>query len=153
MLEDEAGRYKTLEGLAGFPALYWYGWHDDYKVMAFQLLGPSLQDLYEYCNRQFSLKTTLMIADQLLMRLKDLHAKDILHRDFKPQNCLLGCGLSGNMVYVTDFGLAGDHASLCDTTDKNIARQARLVGTARYASIRAHEGQGACVYLFLKYRR
>lgn len=85
ILEEEAERYKSLKGLAGFPKVFWYGSHDDYNVLAFELLGPSLEDLYMYCNCQFSLKTTLMIADQLLQRLRDLHTKEILHRDIKPQ--------------------------------------------------------------------
>ena len=52
--------------VAGVPHLKWFGVEGDYNVMVIDLLGPSLEDLFNYCNRKLSLKSVLMLADQLV---------------------------------------------------------------------------------------
>jgi serine/threonine protein kinase len=47
------------------------------------LLGPSLEDLLNFCQRQFSKKTVLMLIDQALLRVQLLHEQSLIHRDVR----------------------------------------------------------------------
>lgn len=65
-LKQESRIYKTLMGGTGVPWIMWSGKQGDYNVMIIDLLGPSLEDLFKMCNRHFSIKTVLLLADQLV---------------------------------------------------------------------------------------
>lgn len=130
--------------------MFWHGWQDTFRVLVFELLGPNLEDLFCYCGEKFSLKTTLMLADQLLSRFESLHTVGYLHRDVKPENFLLGTGRQGNTVYMTDMGLAifrqparrrippGSRG--VPVSSGGVPSEPSLIGTCRYASINAHLG-------------
>lgn len=64
----------------------------DCNYMAMELMGPSLIDLFQFCGFKFSLKTTVMLAYQLVCRMEQMHDKNFVHRDIKPDNFLMGLG-------------------------------------------------------------
>ncbi|KAL8547942.1 hypothetical protein ACS0TY_007298 [Phlomoides rotata] len=139
-LHYESKIYMLLQGGTGIPNLKWFGVEGEYNVMVIDLLGPSLEDLFNYCNRKFSLKTVLMLADQLINRVEYMHSRGFLHRDIKPDNFLMGLGRKANQVYIIDFGLAKKYRDL--QTHKHIPyrENKNLTGTARYASVNTHLG-------------
>jgi serine/threonine protein kinase len=106
----------------GIPSVKWFGSEGDYNVLVIDLLGPSLEDLFNYCGKKFSLKTVLMLADQMLHRLEYMHSRSYIHRDVKPDNFLIGTGsrkvvwnflsvysvliFFQHICHIIDFGLA-----------------------------------------------
>ena len=61
------GKEKTNS--VGIPKVYWFGREGDYLVMVMDVLGPSLEDLFNLCGRSFSLKTVTLLAEQMIERV------------------------------------------------------------------------------------
>lgn len=139
-LEYEAKVYKTLAGGVGVPFVRWYGQECDYNAMVIDLLGPSLEDLFNFCNRRFSLKTVLLLADQMISRVEYIHSRNFIHRDIKPDNFLMGIGKRGNQVNIIDFGLAKKYRDPKTHLHIPYRENKNLTGTARYTSINTHLG-------------
>ena len=141
LLKQEVEIYKLLRGKPGFPRVFWHGYQDDYLAMVFELLGPNLADLLAYCGDRFSLRTTLLLMDQIFKRLKTFHSSGYHHRDIKPENFMLGIGRKGNLVYLTDLGLASFHpVHHVGFHEPKANPKPSLTGTPRFASINGHLG-------------
>ena len=65
----ESKLYRLLAGGIGIPHVRWFGQERDFNVLVMDLLGPSLEDLFQFCSRHFSMKTVLMLADQVSLYL------------------------------------------------------------------------------------
>ncbi|KAM9457530.1 casein kinase I isoform 1-T1 [Clarias gariepinus] len=141
-LHIESKIYKMMQGGVGIPTIKWCGAEGDYNVMVMELLGPSLEDLFNFCSRKFSLKTVLLLADQMISRIEYIHSKNFIHRDVKPDNFLMGLGKKGNLVYIIDFGLAKKYRDARTHQHIPYRENKNLTGTARYASINTHLGIG-----------
>ena len=115
--------YKVFQGGVGIPQAYWFGVEGEYNIMVMDLMGPSLEDLFLFCNQRFSLKTVLMLGDQMIRRIEYLHSKNFIHRDVKPDNFLMGCGSRSCQVYCIDYGLAKKYRDGKVTLNKQTNKQ------------------------------
>jgi len=139
-LEYEAKVYKVMEGGPGIPRVYWCGLAGDRYAMVMDLLGPSLEDLFNRSQRKFSIKTVLMIADQMIQQIEYFHAHYFLHRDVKPDNFLIGTGKNIDLVHIIDYGLAKKYYNKFTSEHIPYRDKKSLTGTARYASLNTHLG-------------
>ena len=135
----EAKLLKSIPG-TGIPVMHWFGIAGEYNAMVMDLLGQNLEDLYNYCAKNFSLKTILMITIQMIERLKHVHDNHYIHRDIKPENFLIGKDTTAKTIYLLDFGLAKRYRDEYTHIHIPLKENRNLTGTARYASCNAHNG-------------
>ena len=105
-----------------------------------ELLGESLENLFQNQKRKFSLKTACMLGIQMIDRVEFIHSKKIIHRDIKPDNFAIGYGNKSHIVYILDFGLSKKYWSSSHKRHIPFIKGKKLTGTARYASINALSG-------------
>ena len=111
-LKKEFQLLRVLRSARGFPAVLEYGQCGSVDCLVMEVLGPNLADLLQFCGGKFSLKTTLILALQILDRLETLHnvcghvyrfstsasissSFIFFFRDIKPENFLIR-GSQGN---------------------------------------------------------
>ena len=136
-LEREAYILYLLKG-PGLPELISFGKTKRYNILVESLLGRSLYQIYNDCDKKFNIKDVCMIAIQMLERLEYIHSKNFIHRDIKPHNFLVSPKNEG-LIYIIDFGLTkkfksdrGNHVKFSVTK--------HIVGTPRFCSINAMRG-------------
>jgi len=139
-LQYESRILRILEGVPGVPTIHNSGKDSQNTFMVIDLLGPSLEDLLNLSNRRMSLKTVLMLAGQLLNIIENIHNKNYIHRDIKPQNFLMGSGPAASFVYTIDFGLAKRFKDSQTAQHLSFKQGKKLTGTARFVSVFTHMG-------------
>lgn len=149
----------------GTPRVFDYG-RIEYKgtksyCMTMELLGPSLEKMFNTCNREFSLKTIFLMGKSCLSKIEYLHHRHYVHRDIKPDNFVVD--LAHKSIYLIDFGLAKEYRNPITMVHRPYKDGKSLTGTARYASLNTHigieqsrrddlESLGFCLIYFFKGR-
>jgi serine/threonine protein kinase len=147
-MSSEAEILKQLNGGLGVPRVYWNGRDKNCHAMVIDLFGDSLLDVFHKCQQQFSSKTMMMLAIQMIDRLQFVHSSGYLHRDIKPEHFMLKQDTDCKEVYILDFGLAkkymdkGEHiaAKCTEEPTRSPGKVCSFSGTASYVSNNVHRG-------------
>lgn len=153
-LRDEFRAYKLLNTqqqrlarsgdnrhVVGVPKVYYFGQEGYYNILVIQLLGPSLEDLFEWCGRRFSIGCVAHIAKQMVQRVQFLHENGLIYRDIKPDNFLVGATNDDNIIYMVDYGMVKQYRDPKTLVHIPYKERKSLSGTARYMSINTHLGR------------
>ena len=110
-LESEAFLLLNLKGF-GIPKVISFGKTTQFKILIEELLGASLNSLMaNKKDKNNRLKNVCMIALQVLDRLEFIHSKNIIHRDIKISNFVIGRNENNKIIYLIDFGFAKKYRS------------------------------------------
>ena len=138
-LESEAMRLVYLQG-EGIPKVYCYGNNQSHNLLVEELLGKSLEDIFNSYGKPFSLKTVCVLGIEMIKRIQSIHQKYYIHRDIKPDNFMTGRGENEKNIYIIDFGLAKKYYSVSKAQHIKFCTGKHLIGTARYCARNAHRG-------------
>ncbi len=47
--------------------MHWFGVAGEYNTMVMELLGQNLEGLFQFCTKNFTLKTILLVAIELVL--------------------------------------------------------------------------------------
>ena len=155
-LNHEIKILEKLKGEEGFPQIFYHNTFDKKNFLVETLLGPSLERLFKFCTKTFTPQIVAKLGKEMVIRLRQLHKKGIIHRDIKPNNFSFGKFhtvintknnnekkkdlinnfnyFENEIVYLIDFGLSIEQSE----NNRNNVRQNNFVGTLRYASLNSH---------------
>ncbi len=133
-LKYEVRCYEQLGSVRGLPRVFDAGQTHDFSYLVMQHVGEPLDAMQERMGGKIPEKAAYVVGCQAIQRLKDVHAKGLVHRDVKPQNF---CVLDGT-VYLCDFGLAKSYID--DGAHVPHRDGKKLTGTPRFASLQTHAG-------------
>ena len=138
-LENEALRLVYLQG-EGIPRVHCYGNNQIHNLLVEELLGKSLEDIFNSYGKPFSLKTVCVLGMEMIKRIQYIHSKYYIHRDIKPDNFMIGRGTNEKKIYIIDFGLSKKYYSISKAQHIKFDTGKHLIGTARYCGRNAHRG-------------
>ena len=140
LLENEAFLLYYLKGF-GIPKILSYGKCGLYNILVEEMLGLTIFQIWnsKEFKKEHMLKNISMIALQILDRFEYIHSKNIIHRDIKPNNFIVGRKDPKN-IYLIDFGFAQKYRN--SHTGKHIKYKfiKIAIGSLRYMSINGIKG-------------
>ena len=139
LLENEAMRLVYLQN-EGIPKAYYYGCNQSHNLLVEELLGNSLDEIFNSCGKPFSLKTICVLGIEIIKRIQNIHQKYHIHRDIKPNHLMTGRNENEKTIYIIDFTKAKKYYNVSKSLHINFTTGKPLIGNAIYCSRNAHRG-------------
>eukprot|EP00955_Chlamydomonas_euryale_P054294 355775-Chlamydomonas_euryale.AAC.3 len=79
--------------------MLWYGKEHDLRIIVMDLMGPSVDSLFHSCGDKLSLKTTLMLADQMVGSAACRMARRKINNILHDKVCMSMCARSKCMMH------------------------------------------------------
>jgi len=140
MLESEAYILYNLQKGLGIPKLITYGRIKNYNILIETLLGESLENIFIKRQLKCNIIDVCAVGIQIIDRLEWIHSNNIIYRDIKPENFLVGIN-DPNVIYVIDFGLCKKYRS--SKTGKHILpkKDSKFCGNFKFSSSNTTRGK------------
>ena len=140
MLESEAFTLYNIQKGFGIPKIITYGHNQNYNILIETLLGDSLENIFIKRKSKCNIIDACAVGIQIIDRLEWIHSKNIIYRDIKPENFLIGIN-DPNVIYIIDFGLCKKYRS--SKTGKHILPKIGLKfhGNFKFSSSNAIKGK------------
>jgi len=84
--------------------MYGYASSGDYNYLVRELLGESLYDYFQSCDKKFPLSKILRIGKQMISLIESIHKKGIIHGYLTPLHFLFGKDSKKSQIYLVSFG-------------------------------------------------
>ncbi|KAL2866176.1 casein kinase family protein [Aspergillus lucknowensis] len=125
-LAREMHNLQAAAGGVGIPLFHWFGMVGGKEILIVDSCGPTLEDVFSGSGRYFSMRTLLLLADQLLSRVEFIHSRNIVHGNLSPFSFAFGgCEWQSQQVFLVDF---------CTETDPEPTSQDDLHAVGRILS-------------------
>ncbi|KFB47762.1 Casein kinase I-like protein 1 [Anopheles sinensis] len=87
LIRNEYFQYSLIANqLEGFAKVHAFGENEIHNFIVMDFLEPSLELLFKTRLQPFNVYTVLLLADQMVKRLKNLHMSNIIHRNIRPEH-------------------------------------------------------------------
>lgn len=120
------------------PEIYGYIKTEDKHIMSMELMGKSLDKIFNKNNKKMDISTLLKIAINCIDIMEQLHNCGIIHRDIKPHNFVIDRNKE-DKLYIIDFGLAKKYYDM-NKIHIGLKTDRDIIGTLKYISINIHLG-------------
>ena len=129
-LKHEAKIYQFLSGIRGVPQLKWFGYDKDNTYLVLPYFSETLKSRKERTTI-FDMTTIRMVSKSILSILSEIHNRQMVHCDIKPENFLIKNDNLEN-IQLIDFGFTRRY--------NNEPKKTRsCIGTPYYMSRSVHQ--------------